>query len=238
MNTLKNYYLILNSKNTDDIKDIKKSYYKLSKIYHPDVNKEEGHLFNEITEAWEVLNNSETKSEYDKKSKWGKDYSELEELFNINLEYNHKDAEEKWNKVKNREILDIILKIKKEDFKGSLEFPRWVICPTCKGNGKDTKTKIQIKTPDSKIKWFEADDGCDFCDGTGKDWYGNTCNYCEGKGKAGILSCKKCEGEGRILGKQKLKNIKLSNEEETKIDSMGHWKNGRVGNLILKIENI
>lgn len=165
MNIFKNYYLILNSNNTDDIKDIKKSYYKLSKIYHPDVNKDEtqSHVFSEISEAWEILSNNETKLEYDKKSKWGKDYNEIEEFFNINIEYNHKDAEEKWDKVKNREILDIIVKVKKEDFNGNLEFPRWVICPTCKGNGKDMKTKIQIKGPDGKIKWFEADDGCDFC---------------------------------------------------------------------------
>lgn len=43
----------------------------------------------------------------------------------------------------------------------------------------------------------------------------------------------KCSGDGRIQGKQKLKNIKLEGEE-TKIESMCNWKSGRVGCLILK----
>ena len=38
MNLNKNYYSILESSNKDDINLIKKSYYKLSKKYHPDLN--------------------------------------------------------------------------------------------------------------------------------------------------------------------------------------------------------
>jgi hypothetical protein len=34
------------------------------------------------------------------------------------------------------------------------------------------------------------------------------------------------------MGKQKMKNIQLQGES-TKIESMGHWNKGRVGNLIL-----
>lgn len=236
MNLNKNYYSILKSSNKDEINLIKKSYYKLSKKYHPDLNKDENNnIFTELSEAWEVLSDKDKKDEYDKKSKFGKDYNEIEELFKIDLGYNHKESERVYDDVKKREILDIIIQVDKNTFDGNLEFVRWVICPTCKGNGKDMSTKIQIKTPDGKVKWFEADDGCDFCDGTGKYWNGQECSFCNGKGKAGINACKKCTGEGRIQGKQKLKDIKLEGEE-TKIDSMGNWNRGRVGNLIVKYQ--
>ena len=79
---------------------------------------------------------------------------------------------------------------------------------------------------------FDADDGCDFCDGTGQ-YMGQECSFCNGKGKVGITPCNSCKGEKRILGKQKLSGLKLTGEN-TKIDSMGHHaKNGNVGHLYL-----
>jgi hypothetical protein len=51
-----------------------------------------------------------------------------------------------------------------------------------------------------------------------------------------MTPCKKCNGEKRILGKQKISNIKLTGDE-TKIESMGHHsKNeaGKSGYLLLK----
>jgi DnaJ-class molecular chaperone len=95
-------------------------------------------------------------------------------------------------------------------------------------------TKIIVKGLDGKEKIFESDSGCDWCDGVGKGWDGNECGFCNGKGKVGINPCKKCSGEGRIQGKQKLKDIKLEGDE-TKIESMGNWKFGRVGSLIIRM---
>lgn len=230
MNLNINYYTILGVDFESTEKEIKKKYYKLSFEKHPDKggNAEEFALINE---AYTVL--TETREEYDRKSKFGKDYNELEEFFKIDLEYNHKEAERNYDDVKKREVLDVIVHVDKDTFDGTIEFARWVQCPTCKGNGKDMSTKIQIKGVDGKAKWFEADDGCDFCEGTGKGWDGNECGFCSGKGKAGINPCKKCSGEGRIQGKQKLKDVKLEGDE-TKIESMGNWKFGRVGSLIVK----
>ena len=65
---------------------------------------------------------------------------------------------------------------------------------------------------------------------------GNACSFCFGKGKIGLTPCKNCNGEKRILGKQKLSKIKLTGEE-TKVESMGnHSKNepGKVGHLYIK----
>jgi DnaJ-class molecular chaperone len=112
-----------------------------------------------------------------------------------------------------------------------------VKCKTCDGTGKDLSSKIVIKDNDGNIlRTFDADDGCDFCEGSGKDYNGNPCSFCHGKGKIGLTPCKNCNGEKRILGKQKLSKIKLTGEE-TKVESMGnHSKNepGKVGHLYIK----
>ena len=231
MNLNTNYYQTLGVNFESTEKEIKKSYYKLSMDFHPDRGGD-AKEFAKINEAYVVL--TEQKEEYDKKSKWGKDYNELEEFFKIDMDYNHKEAERTYDDVKKREVLDIIVQVDKDTFDGTLEFARWVQCPTCKGNGKDMSSRIVIKGLDGKEKIFDADDGCDFCDGIGKGWDGNDCGFCNGKGKVGINPCKKCGSEGRIQGKQKLKDVKLEGDE-TKIESIGNWSRGRVGNLIIRI---
>lgn len=236
MNLNVNYYAVLGVTHNNTPKEIKKMYYKLSMTNHPDYGGDQL-TFALMTEAYDVFMDEKLKSEYDRKSKWGKDYNEVEELFKIDLDYSHKEAESNFDKVKNREILDIILTIDVDQFDGTLEFPRYVLCKSCKGTGKDESTKIAFKNDKGEVKFFEADDGCDFCEGTGKSWNGGDCNYCGGKGKVGLSECKTCSGERRILGKQKLTGIKLDGDE-TKIESMGHlsyYDKGKVGNLIIKI---
>ena len=73
------------------------------------------------------------------------------------------------------------------------------------------------------------------CEGIGKDYTGKECSFCSGKGKIGLTPCNTCKGDKRILGKQKLKNIKLTGDE-TKIEAMGHYSKdepGKVGYLLL-----
>lgn len=54
------------SKDASDA-DIKRAYRKLSKQYHPDINKEAGaeEKFKEIAEAYEILSDSQKRAEYD-----------------------------------------------------------------------------------------------------------------------------------------------------------------------------
>lgn len=65
---LKNYYEILNVKVDASSQEIKEAYLKLSKKNHPDVNQSENakHVFQEITEAYEVLGNVIGRKDYDK----------------------------------------------------------------------------------------------------------------------------------------------------------------------------
>lgn len=64
----KNYYNVLEVSENASIDEIKKSYRKLSMVYHPDKNKnnpEATAKFQEISEAYETLGDQEKKSEYD-----------------------------------------------------------------------------------------------------------------------------------------------------------------------------
>ena len=233
MNLNKNYYQILEVSNISTEKEIKKAYYKLSFINHPDKGGD-AILFSEMTEAYDVLCGEE-RSDYDMKSKFGNNYNEYFEFFDINIKVDYDTEKDRLEKFKKNEVLDIYIKID-DTFDGSIEYERWVRCKPCDGTGKDMSSKILIKDLEGNIlKTFDGEDGCDFCEGTGK-FMGYNCSFCDGKGKVGLNPCKTCNGEKRILGKQKLSKIKLNKKGDTKIEAMGHLsKNeaGKVGHLIL-----
>jgi DnaJ-class molecular chaperone len=239
MNLSKNYYKILEVEKDSNPVDIKKSYYKLSHKFHPDKNKDADPLiFQSIVESYKILSDDIKRSEYDKNSKYGKDYNELNEFFLVDMDINYDKTKSNYDKFKKRELLDIYLDIDKDAFNGSIEYVRYITCKDCQGTGKDSDSKIVIKDEFGNIKSiFEPDGGCDFCEGTGKDWRENTCLYCSGSGKIGSKECSGCKGERRILGKQKLTNIKLDiNSDLTKIEFMGnasYYDHGKKGSLIL-----
>ena len=66
----KNYYDVLELTPTADHTHIKAAYYRLSKLYHPDMSSVPGHKekFAEIVEAYEVLGNRKSRKQYDRGS--------------------------------------------------------------------------------------------------------------------------------------------------------------------------
>jgi DnaJ-class molecular chaperone len=237
MNLYENYYAVLGLTKFATQKEIKKSYYKLSFEYHPDKGGDPD-IFAKITEAYDVLMDESLKKEYDRKSKWGLNYDESLELLdfefnNLAKAYNEKEYEN----FKKKSVLNIVINID-ESFDGTIEYERWVLCKKCGGSGKDLDSKIQIKDDNGNIlKIFDGSDGCDFCEGTGKDYLGKPCMFCGGKGKIGSNDCSTCNGERRILGKQKITGIKFPDGEKVhKIEFMGHAAkdaSGRCGHVWL-----
>lgn len=231
MDINKNYYSLLGVSNDSDSKKIKKAYYSLSKDHHPDRGGDPI-SFSKIAEAYEILSTPDLKSEYDLKSKFGANYNEYYELFDINVDYDYNKQKSQFETFKKNEVNNIKIEVDNE-FNGQLEYERWVKCKSCDGTGKDFSSKIIIRDLEGNIvKTFDGDDGCDYCEGLGKDYTGNDCYFCLGKGKVGLNGCQSCGGVGRIMGKQKLKGIKLTGDE-TKLESMGHWSKNGIGYLTL-----
>ncbi len=233
MDKNKNYYKILSVGFTSTNKEIQKSYYKLSFIHHPDKSGDP-EVFKDITDAYKTLCDPDLRKEYDSKSKFGAKYSEYSEFFDIDIDFSYEKEKSHLENFKKNEVNNIQIEIDPNDFDGSIEYERWVMCRSCDGTGKDLSSFIEIKDDKGNvIKRFEPDDGCDFCEGSGEDYNGDKCSFCMGKGKVGLVPCTTCKGDKRIMGKQRLKNIKL-NGSETKIDFMGNFsKNGKVGYLLL-----
>lgn len=235
-----NLYGILGIDKSSGDSEIKKAYYKMAKKYHPDANlnlnsNEYESMFKEISDAYSVLSDPSKKADYDMRSKFGCNYNEYYELFDVKVEYDYATEKEKLERFKKNDVLDIYVEID-DEFDGNIEFERWVKCKSCDGTGSDFSSKIVIRDNEGNVlKTFDSDDGCDLCEGTGK-YMGFDCSFCAGKGKVGINACLKCGGEKRILGKQRIKDVKISGDE-TRLAAMGHHsKNepGKVGSLVLK----
>jgi len=235
----KDLYKILEVDRNSDKSTIKKSFYNISKKYHPDLNKDSNlDIFNSIIQAYEVLSDVEKKSDYDSKSIYGNSYDERLELLDFEFSNTSKSwNEDKLNDFRKNEVLNIIIHVD-EEFDGYIEYERWIICKDCNGTGKDIKSKIEIKDKDGKIlKVFESDGGCDYCEGTGKNYLGQSCSFCFGQGKTGSKNCEICKGNKRILGKQKVNGIIFNpGSNDHKIDFMGNFSKdipGKVGHLWL-----
>ena len=65
MNQLKDYYKILEIKQSATLDEIKKAYRTLSKRYHPDMNKNGVEQFKSINEANSVLSDPGKRKDYD-----------------------------------------------------------------------------------------------------------------------------------------------------------------------------
>jgi molecular chaperone DnaJ len=229
------YYTALGALRTDEDDTIKKKYYKMSMKLHPDRGGD-AQEFARISEAYSVLGDPNARSDYDRRSRFGRDYDESQEMLNYkfdNLAKAWKDGA--YEDFMKNEVLNVIVRVD-DDFDGTVEYERMVTCKKCDGTGKDSDNRIQIKDESGRVvKVFEADGGCDFCEGTGKGWNGDKCGFCMGHGKVGAVDCTTCGGQRRVVVKNRVKGVRFKDgSDEIKLEFLGNHSRdipGRVGHL-------
>jgi molecular chaperone DnaJ len=170
--------------------EIKKSYRKLAKEFHPDRNpgdEEAESKFKKVAEAYEILSDDKKRKMYDHKRQFGSSPFQGGSFYDFASKFGRR--QQKGTNVEVR--ADITLEEVHAGGTKKVSFKRMVTCDTCDGvGGEDAVT-------------------CNHCNGSGystktiKSPMGNIvhetiCPKCNGKGKTFKTPCKKCKG-GYVL---------------------------------------
>jgi len=229
---LKDYYKILEIVCSSTQEEVKKSYRKLAKQYHPDINPnpEAEVKFKLINEAYEIIGNETSRKQYD----------------NTNLSYNGINLTDTTNifdkfgfqkkKPKNKkkfiseDNISVLLTFE-EAIKGvsnkTINHTYKVECNVCTGYGGKLTT-------------------CDSCDGIGTTLQTSgfvsiniTCEICKGAGKYINEICQSCQSKGFNIKRETIDfNIPAGIDKNTilAMRGKGHKINNKRGDLFIKID--
>ena len=219
----RDYYEILGVSRDADKEEIKRSYRRLARKYHPDVNKEpdaEEH-FKEINRAYEVLSEPETRERYNRfgeagVSGTGAGYGDMgdvgfadifESIFSgFGGMGGGTSTRRRSGPVKGDDLrLDLTLDFKEAIFGGKKEIriPHLENCTVCNGSGAKSGSRPRT---------------CATCTGTGqvrratRTPFGSftqvsVCPTCNGEGQVIEDKCESCSGQGR---KQETKKLDIT----------------------------
>ncbi len=215
----KDYYNTLGVKKGASADEIKKSFRKLARKYHPDVNpndKTAEQKFKEINEAYEVLGDTKKKEQYDQFGSaafeqqyaggpsaeefarafrgTGADFSETFDFGSIFGDiFGRRPAAER-GPIRGEDItysMDIDLEDAVYGTTTNISLSHEAPCPTCKGSGNQPGTSPQT---------------CPSCKGSGmviamksNIRFSQTCPQCGGRGRININPCRTCDGKGNVL---------------------------------------
>ena len=216
----RDYYEILGVARTATDDEIKKSFRRLAKQYHPDANKEQGAeaRFIEINEAYEVLSDQQKRTAYDRYGHAGvgagaagagfNDFGGIQVVLTISLRRSSQGRLQVEHSavVERKEGLICVMKLTitfEEAVFGcqkEIELPRWETCGTCRGNGAKPGTSTSR---------------CSACQGTGEirrvqqSIFGQfvnvtMCERCRGEGRVITTPCEKCRGQGRVRNNRRV----------------------------------
>lgn len=226
--TKRDYYDILGvSKDASD-DEIKKTYRKLARKYHPDLNpdnKEEAEeQFKEVSEAYEVLMDKDKRARYDQFGHEGvygqgssgfqwSDFSHYQDINDIfgdfggsifDMFFGGGSSRRGRGPAKGRDLrYDMTIKLK-EAFEGLekvITLDKMIQCKECGGTGAKSGTSPVT---------------CPKCKGSGQvqtvratpfGQFATTsaCDRCRGKGRIVEHPCPECKGRGSLRGRKKIK---------------------------------
>ena len=224
---MSDYYQLLGVSKSADAEEIKKSYRQLALKYHPDRNqgaKEAEERFKEVTEAYEVLRDSEKRALYDRFGKQGVkggpgggghagfDFSDaidvfmrdfggfsgLEDLFGQRGARSQRSASRKGQTVRIR--LSLSLSEVATGVSKAVRVSLLDNCSDCDGSGAGAGTEAKA---------------CSTCGGSGEERHVQRsvfgqfvsvqpCRTCGGEGRVIESPCQKCSGDGRLRSEQEV----------------------------------
>ncbi|HSV32407.1 MAG TPA: molecular chaperone DnaJ [Atribacteraceae bacterium] len=221
----RDYYEVLEVERTASPEEIKKSFRRLARRHHPDVNsgnKDSAARFKEINEAYQILSDPEKRTTYDRfghaafdrssvtgQGGYGQNFdpfgnfSGFGDIFDMFFggSTRTRNQERSTYVTKGMDIdLEVTLEFLEAAFgvEKELSFQRSEICPDCQGIGGKKKTS------------------CSHCRGTGETRHTQTsffgsmtvarpCTYCQARGWMAEDKCATCRGSGKHRKERKIK---------------------------------
>lgn len=215
----RDYYEVLGVSRgaTDD--EIKKSFRRLAKQYHPDANKDQGTeaRFIEINEAYEILSDPQKRAAYDRyghvgvgsgAGMGGAGFSDFGSFSSINDLFETffagtAGSQRRASSQRGADIrYELTISFEEAVFgcQKEIELPRWETCSNCRGSGAQPGTSTSR---------------CPSCQGLGEirrvqqSIFGQfvnvtMCERCRGEGRIITTPCEKCRGQGRVRNNRRV----------------------------------
>ncbi len=261
MSEKRDYYEVLGVARDATQQDIKKSFRKLARKYHPDVSKEPDaeEKFKEIGEAYGILSDPKKREAYDRGGFGGIAHFSHEDIFGgIDLSdiFEHSGFGFDFGGFGGASIFDSFFKRSNkqradgEDIKVEatltleeiihgcekhVKLKHFKTCDECNGSGAAKGTQPKV---------------CERCHGSGQithtEQKGNatysqitTCPECKGKGEFIEAPCEKCNGTGKIKDFERIPVTFPIGAEEGMVINIpnkgkpAHSKNGKTGDLLV-----
>lgn len=240
MTATRDYYEILGVTRTASADEIKRSFYKLARQYHPDVNKEADAAtrFKEINEAYQVLSDPDKRAAYDRFGKAGVSGNfdggfgdvPLNDIFEsiFGAGFGARTRTRRGPQPGAHLKTTLTLEFEEAVFGADKEIsvPRLETCTSCKGSGAEPGT---------------SPTRCPQCRGTGEvrratqSIFGQfinvaPCPRCNGEGEVIATPCHECGGQKRVQVMRKLVvKVPAGVDEGTQIRLQGEGESGTNG---------
>ncbi len=251
MAAAKDYYQVLGVPETASVEEIKKSFRRLAKQYHPDRNPnnpQAGERFKEISEAYDVLSDAEKRKQYDQLRRYGAfagsgargggtpggtggaefGFSEpgsfgFGDLFSSIFGRRGNDRDTEAEEIE--ATVTIPFRIAALGGKIPVSLPMQDVCPTCSGSGAAPGASIST---------------CPECHGRGTVSFGQggfavnrPCPVCRGKGRVPSQRCPTCQGAGEVRVDRRLTiTVPSGTDEGSRVRLKGQGAKGQ-GDIVV-----
>lgn len=213
----RDYYEVLGVDKSATPDEIRRAYRRLSKKYHPDINKEPDadEKFKEIAEAYEVLSDEQKRAQYDQfghagsqgfgGSDFGSDFGGFSGFDDIlNSFFGGGGRRRDPNAPRQGSDLQYTMTLTFEEAvfgkQTTIEIPREETCDTCNGSGAKPGTSPETCPHCSGSGQLNIEQNTPF----GRIVNRRVCNHCSGTGKIIKEKCHTCSGDGTVRRRKKI----------------------------------